>query len=418
MSLSNQQQHALGMALSGESIFLTGAAGVGKSYTLKFIVKELKRKWGAEHVFITASTGTAALAIGGTTVHSFAGMGLGTAPADELVKKMKRGPRKNWLNCHVLIVDEVSMISCEFFNKLDFVARCMKNDHNTPFGGIQLILCGDFFQLPPVPEKNATTQFAFQSTSWKAAVNHTIELTTVFRQSDMDFVTFLNQVRRGVIPKNLQEQLKDCFSLQQEEGRPNIEWTKLYPRKAQVSNENNMRLFALECKDHIYHAVDDGDDAFLNQLVKNCPAEGTITLREGAQVILLKNLDVANGLVNGSRGVVVDFDTEGLPVVEFDNAVKTIELQEFSMEVCGEIKAKRIQIPLALAWALSVHKSQGMSIDKLYVDLNGVFEYGQAYVALSRARTLKGLKLAPFNTRAIKAHPKVVEFYQNIVALH
>ena len=207
---------------------------------------------------------------------------------------------------------------------------------------------------------------------------------------------------------------KDCYSLST--AKDKIECSKLYPRKVQVGNENSKRLYALADDDHVYHAQDGGEPAFLNQLVRNCAADEIITLREGAQVILLKNLDVVNGLVNGSRGVVIGFEPESdSPIVEFDNEIKTIEHQEFSLEVCGEIKAKRIQIPLALAWALSVHKSQGMSIDRLYVDLKGVFEFGQAYVALSRARTLKGLKLAQFNTRAIKAHPDVIEFYDNIV---
>jgi ATP-dependent DNA helicase PIF1 len=312
------------------------------------------------------------------------------------------------------------MISSELFDKLDAIARCLRKDRR-PFGGIQLVLCGDFFQLPPVRDGNTlpnTPLFAFESAAWKAAVHHTVQLTRVFRQADTGFIGLLNSLRHGSVPADLYRMLAPCFrplpSPVVDQTEPQIEHTRLYALKVDVARENNLRLQALPDEDHEFVAIDHGERSFVEQLEKHCPAESIVTLRRGAQVILVKNLEVSVGLVNGSRGVVTDFSEEG-PVVCFTSGMTlTIRQEEFTLEVGGKVLASRHQVPLALAWALSVHKSQGMSIDRLYVDLSRVFEYGQAYVAISRARTLEGLRLARFPRHVIKAHPAVVKFYENL----
>jgi ATP-dependent DNA helicase PIF1 len=414
--LAPKQQLAVDFALAGHSIFLTGSAGVGKSYTLRYIIEELKEVHG-HSVYVTASTGIAALAISGTTLHSFAGVGLGTAPVDELIRNLNKVAKYHWQSCKVLVIDEISMVSCDLFTKLDAIAKWVKQS-TAPFGGIQLVLCGDFFQLPPVPDRNwpkSMPLFAFQSDAWKQAVTHTIELTKVFRQSEEGFVSMLNSLRRGKVP-NCYSLLANCFTERLEQDR--LAHTILYPLKVDVSRENHTHLNALDEEEHEFFAKDTGDPKYLTQLQKNCTAEDVIKLRIGAQVILLKSMTVEDGrvrLVNGSRGVVTDFDEEGYPMVDFEDAADVnIQPTTFSMEVSGKTVATRTQIPLALAWALSIHKSQGMSIDKVYLDLSRVFEYGQAYVALSRARTLAGLKLAPFHPSVIKAHPHVVQFYESL----
>jgi len=419
MELNPNQQRAVDLALAGESLFLTGPAGVGKSFTLKHIITKLKEQHGKGAVYVTASTGTAALAIRGITLHSFAGVGLGTASVDELVKRMKKSAKTNWNKCVVLVVDEISMISCTLFSKLDYIGRIVREKCGAPFGGIQLVLCGDFFQLPPVPDKAEppnTPRFAFQSPSWKVAVPNVVHLETIYRQNNSTFVRLLMGLRRGFVHPQIHDVLDPCYQQDDEDRETVIQHTKLYPLRRDVDKENDSHLNNLNAIKDVYVAKDSGDQEYMNQLRKNCPAQDELTLSVGAQVILLKNLDVHVGLVNGSRGVVTELKEGEGPVVLFFNGVSmTMERAEFSFEVAGKVVATRWQIPLALAWAISIHKSQGMSIDKLYVDLRGVFEYGQAYVALSRARTLEGLKLAKFDARVIRAHPAVVKYYDEIV---
>lgn len=434
--LAPEQQRAVDLVLDGHSIFLTGSAGVGKSYTLKHIIGKLFDTHDRNSVFVTASTGIAALAVCGTTLHSFAGIGLGTAPVEDLISNMSNLGKRNWRACKVLIVDEISMVSCDLFTKLEAIARWMKNS-DAPFGGIQLVLCGDFFQLPPVPDRSwpkNTPLFAFHSEAWSQSVKHTVELTKVFRQADAGFVTMLNSLRRGVVPPNMYSLVGRCFTKpedlhkktfdqqsqdeQSDQQSDRVLPTKLYPLKVDVSRENHKHLDDIDEEEHEFLAVDTGDPMYVKILQRNCTAEDVIKLREGAQVILLKSMlleDQRVRLVNGSRGVITEFNDEGWPVVDFEEATEvTIEPEKFSIEVLGKTVATRTQIPLALAWALSIHKSQGMSIDKVYLDLSRVFEYGQAYVALSRARTLEGLKLAPFHPAVIKAHPQVIQFYDSL----
>lgn len=411
--LSSEQRRAIELALAGTSFFLTGSAGVGKSYVLRHMIHRLRDLHGSQKVYVTASTGAAAFALGGTTLHSFAGVGLGNGTVQDLLLNMPKHKRQNWVRCAVLIIDEVSMVPGGLLDKLNALAQSIR-DSDAPFGGIQLIACGDYFQLPPVVipgEAREGPLFAFQSSAWKAAIGGSVvELTQPFRQAtDAQFVHLLNEIRWGRVPDNMDTLLDACYDTTLTD-----DFTHLYPLKNAVEGVNVQRLRNLPGDDHTYNAVDSGRQ---KEGLKNCPVGPQVTLRLGAQVILVKN--ITSRLVNGSRGVVTDFGADGYPVVSFFSG-DTLPMppQEFKLEQNGAVMATRVQVPLALAWALSVHKAQGMSIDRVHLDMCRVFEHGQAYVALSRVRSLAGLHLAPFSYSVIKAHPDVVAYYKQLKENH
>lgn len=490
--LSLEQREVLGKVLDGRSIFFTGSAGTGKSVLLREIIKCLKnrhtkpnyfknipgnRSDDASAVAVTASTGLAACNIGGVTLHSFAGIGLGKEDAEKLVKKVRRN-RKNmrkWKTVKILIVDEISMIDGELFDKLEYIARKVRRKE-TPFGGIQLVLTGDFFQLPPVPDKDRTAKFAFEAETW-SAVTETYQLCKVFRQKDDTFSTILNEMRLGRITsetvRTFQERSKPLT------GTGEIEATELFPRKADVERANNKRLAALEGSKVVYEAVDLYKDEYLQErkLLDNMIAPKVLTIKVGAQVMSIKNIDET--LVNGSVGTVVGFMDENTyhrllgidedeeysssyddgdtifgkkpdsfrsledslirklsavdelqsaathqgrmyPLVRFQYPNGTFREVLLSPEKWtiedydGKVLASREQVPLILAWALSIHKAQGQTLQYVKVDLNHAFEKGQAYVALSRATSLDGLQVLGFSESKVMVHPKVIDFYNTL----
>jgi hypothetical protein len=426
--LSEEQMLVLEEIMFGKNIFFTGSAGTGKSTLLKEIIRRLPR----DTTFITAATGVAATNIGGTTLHSFAGIGLGEDSKVNLATRvMSSRSAAWWKRAKVLIIDEVSMIDAELFDKLDFVARVVRGQ-NKPFGGIQLICSGDFFQLPPVRKRNQKSKepksdgaannfstppgdadklFCFESKAWSDTITCCIELKQVFRQKDMAFVRMLNQLRHGICTEDTTQFLMNCINkpLNMDDD---VEPTKLFTLNRDVDKINEERLDSIPAKGKLFKAKDRGEEPFLEQL-KHCVAPEDLKLKVGAQVMLIINLD--RGLVNGSRGVVIGFDEtrQMYPRVRFVNGTEeTIEPHRWAIEIEGREVASRYQIPLKLAWAMSIHKSQGQTLDKVEIKLDNVFEYGQAYVALSRVSSPQGLKLLAFNPRVFKAHPMVTEFYK------
>ncbi|CAN0054626.1 unnamed protein product [Scytosiphon promiscuus] len=327
------------------------------------------------------------------------------------------------------------MLDADTFDALEYVARSLRGVQ-APFGGIRLVLSGDFFQLPPVSRKGEPEKrLCFEAKSWKACVQETVELKLVFRQQDNKFVKLLSKVRWGQCTPEVLAELRGCsvansqsnesgalaapFSQRMDDG---IEKTQLLTHKADVLRVNEERLAQLEGSEVVSKAENRGNRPdHLRQLDDSCSAPATLRLKVGAQVILVKNLATGRGLANGSRGVVVRFATSAssgakLPVVRFGSGLEeTIRPEEFSLYVGGAVVASRRQLPLALAWALSVHKSQGMSLDRASVCLSRAFEYGQAYVALSRVRSLEGLSIVGnIDPSKIRAHPRVVAFYRAI----
>lgn len=462
IALSSEQRHVLDLVVEqGKSVFFTGPAGTGKSVLMRAIITELKAKYAreAERIAVTASTGLAACNIGGVTLHSFSGIGLGKEAAGVLIKKVRKNPKaKNrWLKTKCLIIDEISMVDGDLFDKLSQIGRTLRND-GRPWGGIQLVITGDFFQLPPVPDgSNGQAKFAFDAATWNTSIDYTIGLTQVFRQRDPEFARMLNEMRLGKITEDTVRAFRALERpLTFDDG---VDSAELFPLRAQVEGSNEKRLRDLPGRLHKFDASDSGDPAVKEKLLGNMMAPKSIELKLDAQVMLIKNLD--SSLVNGSLGRVIGFSDErtfemggGIPddpmmdaafnkarkklssfsrdpdcvsnskkeypVVQFITASGTPRVllcqpEEWKVELPnGEVQAKRSQLPLILAWALSIHKAQGQTLERVTVNLSKVFEKGQAYVALSRATSQAGLRVIGFDRHKVMAHPKVVEFYNKL----
>ncbi|XP_022916296.2 ATP-dependent DNA helicase PIF1 [Onthophagus taurus] len=408
-ALNEEQKRILDVCLSGVNVFFTGSAGTGKSYLLKKIISSLP----PDVTVATASTGVAACHIGGITLHQFAGIGNGEATlerAKELV--MKPVSAKNWRKCKHLIIDEVSMIDAQFFEKIESVARHVRNN-TKPFGGLQLILCGDFFQLPPVKRdiKKNEAIFCFQTPVWKDCVDRTFELTIVHRQSDEGFVKILNSIRIGKVTDEITSVLTSTAKHKIEEN--GILATRLCSHTNDANVINESRLKALTGESKIFQAQD-SDPTSTKHLDQSTPVPGKLILKVGAQVMLLKNINVTNGLVNGARGVIKRFEGE-LPVVGMRNNKEYVAKPEkWLLKTARGNTISRMQVPLKLAWAFSIHKSQGLTLDCVEMSLARVFEAGQAYVALSRAKSLETLRILDFKSTQVWANQDVVKFYKRL----
>ncbi|XP_046397469.1 ATP-dependent DNA helicase PIF1 [Ischnura elegans] len=424
-SLTDEQKVVVQAALSGKNIFFTGSAGTGKSHLLRQILGVLP----PDVTVATASTGVAACQIGGITLHSFAGVGTGKAPIQQCIQQASRpNVQQGWRRCRHLIMDEISMVDGRFFEKLEHVARAVRGN-DKPFGGIQLILCGDFFQLPPVSREYAgydknkkggaqvdsggydgPATFCFQSSAWERCGLESYELQEVHRQRDPEFVSILQSIRIGRVTEEISEKLTSTISNQVEEG--GILATRLCSHTKDADQINQSRLMELPGEGRTFSALD-SDPQLASFLDRATPVVGELVLKVGAQVMLMKNLDVGKGLVNGARGVITKFATEGgYPVVRFKAKLEVpIKPEKWVVKAVGGVSLTRRQVPLRLAWAFSIHKSQGLTLDCVEMSLARVFEAGQAYVALSRARALKSLRIVDFNASQVRAHPDVLRFY-------
>jgi len=390
---------------SGKNVLITGEAGTGKSTVLNLLRKE----YGAR-LPVTASTGIAAVNVSGVTIHSWAGLGLAKGKPEAIAKTIRTEREKAYANirkANRLALDEVSMISGELLDKIDTVFQILR-ESDKPFGGIQMVFFGDFLQLPPV-SKEGKAEFAFKSIAWQTANVKTHILTKVFRQENQEFASALSDIRKGVLSESARAILNSRYNA--EDTEPDKEPIILHTHNRDTSAINIQRLNELEGKRRSFFAVDEGKPAACALLEKNCIAETILDLKEGAQVMLLANIDQTQGLANGSMGIVTRF-TSRYPVVEFYNgASMEVTPWEWEIQENGRRAAVRSQIPLKLAYAITTHKSQGMTLDKVKVFLGNCFEYGQAYVALSRARSKEGLFIASGNRKAIRAHPEALNFY-------
>lgn len=436
MTLNPQQQQALETVMNGGNVFLTGPGGTGKTFLIRRILNECALK--NKKVAITALTGCAALLLGegAKTVHSWAGIGLGKDSAPKIaqeIRKTRRDVLYRWLTTRVLIIDEVSMMSPDLLSLLSTVGQLVRKSPLFPFGGIQVILVGDFAQLPPVikdEDKNGTP-LLFETDIWRA-LNLTIcPLTQIVRQADPVFQKVLDEIRMGNLSDESLQVLLDRQSQRWDDLK--IKPTLLFSRRSDVEMVNMVNFKALKGRTYTYDVktlydatlskgLTDADPDVkraIGKLDRDAPYQPHLELKVGTQVMLVYNLLTEEGLVNGSRGVVEGFtDTmPSYPRVLFKGTSEPIIVMEQSWKVEGFDGIKRSQIPLILGYAATIHKCQGATLDCALIDIGpSTFEVGQAYVALSRVKSLDSLYIYDFEPSAIKAHPKVVNFYTTLAS--
>ncbi|KAL3131052.1 hypothetical protein ABBQ38_15563 [Trebouxia sp. C0009 RCD-2024] len=486
-SLSPQQQEVEDLVKEGKNVFFTGNAGTGKSFLLNRIIEFFRQDYGPDFnasVAVTAATGIAATHISGTTLHSQTGCGV-PQTVEDFDRMWKPQSRDRWRKMKVLIIDEISMISAEMFHQLEHHARMIRGVQE-PFGGVQLVLSGDYFQLPPIERRwtSGMTKsafmnrgYTFQCPAWNTCKLHQVLLTKVWRQRNPEFVRMLNNIRTGNGKGAIQELLQQCSRpLPEQNG---VKPTQLFSRNADVDTVNAEELRALQGEEAVMEGLDsvevapakqEGDGGGSNyaaeeqlwrhEFFRDCMAPKQACFKVGAQVMLLRNLELTGNdrmLVNGSRGVITRFITKTehvkemvglrhgtgpvpgtpvpqgaeagkleasiqnlhkwpgtvLPVVKFVNGREEVLVPEtFTADVAAVGVCKRLQVPLKLAWALTIHKCQGLTLDLAKVSLRGVFAEGQAYVALSRVRSLEGLQILDSSPNCVKTSATVQKFYE------
>lgn len=410
------QSQALSILKTGTNVFLTGAPGSGKTHTVNEYVAYLRER-GVEPA-ITASTGIAATHIGGMTIHSYSGIGIRTKMSKQDLQNIATSDHiaKRILRTSVLVIDEVSMLAPGVLSMIDAVCREIKKNAE-PFGGIQVVLVGDFFQLPPIvkaEEKESgqsaliekpSARFAYDSPVWEWARPVVCYLTEQHRQDDSIFLSLLSAIRRNAFDGTHLVHL-ETRKVQSHQAPQDV--PKLFSHNAAVDRVNSETLAKLKGEVHTFIMFSQGSSALATTLQKGCLSPEMLNLKIGAAVMFTKN-NPKEGFVNGTLGTVEGFDElSGYPVVRTRKGRSiTVEPMDWTVEENGKVRARIAQVPLRLAWAITVHKSQGMSLDEAVMDLSAVFEFGQGYVALSRVRRLSGLHLLGWNERAFLVHPEV-----------
>ena len=433
---TNDQISAISAIKKGKNVMITGPGGTGKTtiinhlFTIKDVLMDPVRYLG-----VTAMTGAAAVLIGGTTLHSYLGIGLGKDSEDDLVKKIngREKLKRQWRDTNILVVDEVSMLPADLFDKLNRIAKRVRK-RSEPFGGMQLVFGGDFLQLPCIKG-----DFCFESKAWEECRFEIFHLTKIMRQADKQFQACLNRARFGEMTDEDFEYVTQSVPTKEKIASMEIKPTRILCENVDVDEINQTKLKQLPAEEiHKYkYKIEYNLDNYgprvhqymFKDVTKLCNAQPKLSLSVGAQVMLLVNIDVKRGLVNGSKGVVTRFlecktpNSKGeekiqyRPIILFGNAEKTemaVNRHGYEIKDGKYLIATIFQIPLKLAYAVTVHKSQGMTLDSAIINLRGVFEYGQAYVALSRVKDVNNLFLKNVTKDTFKAHPKALEFYRQL----
>ncbi len=398
-----KQNEALEILKMGHNVFITGAAGSGKTHLLNKYIKHL-REHGAT-IGVTASTGIAATHMGGQTIHAWSGLGIRDVltPYDLEAMEEKSYLWKRFEEARVLIIDEVSMLHHFRLDLVEEIARFFKRN-NKPFGGMQVILCGDFFQLPPVSRSGEEkARFAYHSEAWKNLDLKICYLEEQHRQNDVAYLEVLNAIRDNAVSPALIERL----NTRKEKNAETTERTKLYTHNADVDAENMRELEKLPGEMFEYQMTSKGKENIVTTIKKGCLAPENLFLKKGARVMMVKN-NFEEKYANGTLGTVLECDEYGITVETLNGRTIVIKPATWKIEEDGKTKAEITQYPLRLAWAITVHKSQGMSLDAAEVDLAHAFEKGMGYVALSRVRTLEGLSLKGLNATALAVDEEVL----------
>lgn len=420
------QQTALSILKTGANVFLTGEPGAGKTHTINQYTAWL-REHGVDPA-ITASTGIAATHIGGMTIHSWSGIGIKKMLTGEDYARMLENERlvTRLTRTSVLIIDEISMLDARTLDAVDGVCRSLRQD-GRPFGGIQIVFVGDFFQLPPVSRMGEPKpQFAYRSQAWRDAEPIVCYLSEQHRQQDAPYLSVLASMRSGRISEDGRKLLEQRKTVVDEE----MAHTRLYSHNLDVDRVNQQKLLMLPGEPSLFRMETHGGNNYVEALIKSCLSPETLALKIGARVMFTKN-NFEEGYVNGTLGEVESFEDvaeeEDDSIPEFLRNIARSEAKE-SRPIIRTLDGRRIpvssaewtimdgprtlgkikQFPLRLAWAITVHKSQGMTLDAAVMDLSQAFEYGQGYVALSRVKASSGLHLLGWNDRALQVHPEVL----------
>lgn len=389
---------ALEIMLAGESVLLTGPAGAGKTFVLNQFIRLAKAD--GKHVSVTATTGLAATHLGGTTIHSWAGIGVSDSLAQGFAEHVAKGRREIIEKTDILIIDEISMLHDYRLDMVDEVCRLVRKK-DVPFGGIQIIMSGDFFQLPPINRGDSRAGgFVVNSSVWQELDPTICYLAEQHRQDDEALLEILNALRAGDVRRHHAEKL-----LERIEAVPDVEtiMTELHTVNIDVDTLNEKELEKLDGDELFYTQTTTGSDNYVENLQRSVLAPATLRVKKGALVMAVKN-SLDRKYVNGSLGIVIEFESATeYPVVEFKNG-RTVTMQPDTWELRdGDKKRASItQIPLRLAWAITVHKSQGMTLDSARIDLRKAFVEGMGYVALSRVKNLESLYLVGINRMALQ----------------
>lgn len=400
------QKQALDILKMGNNVFLTGPAGSGKTYVLNQYIDYLKSHNVA--IGITASTGIAATHINGMTIHSWSGIGIKDKLFEKDMKALleKVHLRMRFIYAKVLVIDEISMLHGYRLDLVDQVCRAF-SFKDEPFGGLQVIMCGDFFQLPPITRPGERGGFAYEAEIWNKMDLKVCYLDEQYRQADGSFLSILNDIRNSRVT----EDTIDLLNSRLNKDIENMEVpTKLFTHNIDVDSINATELTHIDSHSYVFRMSGTGKKELVDVMKKACLAPEELTLKKGAIVMFVKN-NYDKGYVNGTLGEVIDFSLDNhYPIVKtLDGREIEAKPEGWAVEDEGVIKAEVKQVPLRLAWAITIHKSQGMSLDAAVIDLSKSFVPGMGYVALSRVRTLEGMKLTGINNMALMVNPDVSE---------
>ncbi len=407
-----KQNTALDILKSGKNVFITGSAGTGKTHLLKLYTQYLKER--RVYPAIVAPTGIAASHLDGQTIHSFFSLGIRDNIDEGYVDFLldKKYLKTRFSKLKILIIDEVSMISPEIFSSMDLILRGFKGT-DVPFGGVQVVISGDFFQLPPISKVPKEKRFAWQSSAWRALELQTCYLQEKFRQDDDKLIQILDDIRSGEISESSENLLSQRH---EKELSSHFKPTKLYTHNVDVDRINLEELAKLEAAPKHFVYESKGSQKNIEKIFKSALVLEELVLKKGAVVIFIKN-NSEEGYVNGTTGVIQSFSPiDNMPIVITTSGKKIkLDLEDWSLEnESGKVLATVSQVPLRLAWAITIHKSQGMTLDAAEIDLSKTFETGQGYVALSRIKNIEGLRLMGLNPMALRVDPLILHIDDRI----